>query len=105
MFKDKLNKTVVCADGFTMSVQAHDGAYCYPRVNNGFYQEVEIGFPSLVEGGILAYAEEPENPTRTVYAYVPVDLVRHVIDRHGGIVEGQVPKGVPVYGVTHSRDY
>jgi len=105
MFKNKLNKKVVCADGFTMSVQAHDGAYCEPRVDDGYYSTVEIGFPSLVEGAILSYAEEPDNPTGTVYGWVPADLVRHLIDRHGGIVEGEVPKGVPVYGVTHSRDY
>ena len=27
------NRRVVCADGFTMSVQAHQGAYCSPRMS------------------------------------------------------------------------
>ena len=29
----KRNEAVVCADGFRMSVQAHDGAYCEPRAD------------------------------------------------------------------------
>ena len=34
---------VVCASGFSMSVQAHDGAYCKPRANNAArYIEVEV---------------------------------------------------------------
>ena len=37
---------VQCANGFSMSVQAHDGAYCDPRVDGAAsYQQVEIGFP------------------------------------------------------------
>ena len=28
------NRRLVCADGFEMSVQAHDGAYCSPRIDN-----------------------------------------------------------------------
>ena len=40
-------KRVQCADGFSMSVQAHDGAYCRPRIDGAdFYIDVEVGFPS-----------------------------------------------------------
>ena len=100
------NERVVCKDGFTMSVQASDGNYCVPRQNNAkSYSEVEIGFPSRKEPSIMTYAENKQDPCGTVYGYVPVDLVRHIIDKHGGIRSGEVPKGVPVYGVTHSRDY
>ena len=49
---------VVCADGFSMSVQAHGGAYCSPRVENAErYDEVEIGFPSESEPLLLRYME------------------------------------------------
>ena len=91
----KKNKVVVCADGFRMSVQAHDGAYCEPRLDGQRkYTLVEIGFPSAKEELLMPWAEEREKPTDTVYGYVPVDIVTNVIVKHGGIVEGQVPAGV-----------
>ena len=91
----KRNKMVVCADGFNMSVQAHDGAYCDPRKDAARqYTLVEIGFPSQAEALIMPWAESPEDPTGTVYGYVPVDVVTNVIVKHGGMVEGEVPPGV-----------
>ena len=97
-----LNKMVVCRDGFSFSCQASHTNYCSPRISNAsHYTEVEIGFPSDVEPMIMEYCEDHEDPTGTVYAYVPSDLVRHIIDKHGGISSGEVPKGVPVYGNTH----
>jgi len=90
------NRQVVCADGFTMSVQAHYGAYCTPRINGADkYEEVEVGFPSNREELIMTYAEEPDSPTQTVYAYVPVQVVTNVLAKHGGIVEGELPAGIP----------
>ena len=86
---------VVCADGFTMSVQAHDGAYCEPRKDaQRKYTLVEIGFPSQEEALIMPWCEDEGNPTETVYGYVPVDVVTNVIVKHGGMVEGEVPPGV-----------
>ena len=86
---------VVCADGFNMSVQAHDGAYCEPRLDGQRkYTLVEIGFPSAEEPLIMPWCENDHNPTNTVYGYVPVDIVTNVIVKHGGIVEGEVPPGV-----------
>ena len=94
------NRMVVCADGFKMSVQAHAGAYCSPRINGADrYEEVEVGFPSHVEDLIMGYAEEPDSPTQTVYAYVPVQVVTNVLAKHGGIVDGEVPRGVAPSGV------
>jgi hypothetical protein len=101
-FKKKLNKKVLCNDGFSFSCQANETAYCVPRVDQAnHYVEVEIGYPTGTEPLIMDYCENPENPTGTVYAYVPSDLVRHIIDKHGGIESGEVPKGVPIYGNTH----
>ena len=91
----KRNKMVVCADGFNMSVQAHNGAYCDPSMDAARkYTLVEIGFPSQAEELIMPWAESPEDPTGTVYGYVPVDVVTNVIVKHGGMVEGEVPPGV-----------
>jgi len=91
----KLNEKVVCADGFTMSVQAHAGAYCLPRMTGApVYREVEVGFPNMEEPMLLEWAEEPQRPTDTVYAWVPVQVVTNVIAKHGGMVSGAVPRGV-----------
>jgi hypothetical protein len=94
------NRQVVCADGFTMSVQAFEGGYCTPGINNANkYTEVEVGFPSKPEELLMEYAEEPDRPTQTVYAYVPVQVVTNVLAKHGGIVDGEVPRGVAPIGV------
>jgi len=89
------NAKVVCADGFEMSVQAHDGAYCTPRRSNADrYKEVEVGFPNAVEPMLMEYVEDEGRPTDTVYPYVPVQVVTNVIAKHGGMTEGDVPAGV-----------
>jgi len=94
--REKLNKPVVCADGFRMSVQAHHSAYCTPRQDDAErYTYVEVGFPSAEEPLIMEYAEEADKPTRTVYGWVPAHVVSMVIAKHGGMVEGEVPNGVP----------
>jgi hypothetical protein len=86
---------VVCADGFEMSVQAHEGAYCTPRTNNAdTYALVEVGFPSIEEPMLMKWAEDKESPTDTVYGWVPVKVVTDVIAKHGGMVSGEVPSGV-----------
>ena len=92
----KLNTKIICADGFSMSVQASGTAYCTPRKTGAVrYSEVEIGFPSSREDLLLEYAEDQGNPTETVYGYVPANIVSLVIVKHGGIVEGQLPAGMP----------
>ena len=89
------NELVVCADGFSMSVQAHAGAYCIPRMTGApVYREVEVGFPSEREELLMEWAEEADRPTDTVYGYVPVGIVTNVIAKHGGMVSGEVPRGV-----------
>ena len=90
-----LNDRIVCKDGFTMSVQANQQAYCTPRITDAeTYTEVEIGFPSEREELIMDWAELHDRPTETVYAYVPVSVVTNVIAKHGGIVSGAFPKCV-----------
>jgi hypothetical protein len=78
-------KRITCADGFSISVQAHEGAYCRPRESDGPWHKVELGFPSEDPGKeFVQYCEDPESPTETVYAYVPIELVEALIARHGG---------------------
>ena len=79
-----------------MSVQAGETQYCYPRENGADrYTEVEIGFPNRSEDLLLEYAENGDRPTETVYAYVPASLVTLVIAKHGGMVSGELPAGIP----------
>jgi len=79
-----------------MSVQAGETQYCHPRVTGAErYTEVEIGFPNQKEDLILEYAENSDTPTETVYAYVPAPLVTLVIAKHGGMIEGELPAGIP----------
>ena len=91
------NKKVLCKEGFAMSVQANSYAYCSPKNDDGPYTSVEVGYPSEIENLIINYAEDSEALTDTVYGYVPVGTVYLVITKHGGMVSGQVPPGVPVY--------
>ena len=84
-------ETVRCADGFNMSVQASQRAYCNPRSNTGPWDSVEVGYPSAYELCLMPYAEEPGRPTETVYGYVPNKLVHSVIETHGGLISGEVP--------------
>lgn len=79
---------IVCADGLTLSVQASHLHYCSPRNDEGPYSTVEIGFPSEKVEEFMEYAEDAENPTQTVYARVPVEVVLQVINSRGGVVLG-----------------
>jgi hypothetical protein len=93
---------VRCVDGFSLSVIAGEGTYCAPRPDRygglgdapgdypGPYTAVEVGYPSErpepwdEPGGWRSYAEDGNDPTETVYGYVPVELVRALIAAHGG---------------------
>lgn len=77
---------LVCGDGFSISIQANGFAYCLPRKWEGPYTHVECGFPSEEEPDLMEWAEDPDNPTGTVYGYVPVETVKAVLEKHGGVV-------------------
>ena len=94
----KTRDYVVCADGFTISVQASEKHYCSPRANGAevIYGRVEIGYPSEHEPEFDEYVEKLEHATidwtGSVYGWVPSDIVALVIAKHGGMVSGQIPK-------------
>ena len=88
----KSYEMVTCADGFTVSIQAGKHHYSEPRSNAvRAYESVELGFPNRPCVFIKDYAEDPANPTGTVYGYVPAHVVRKMIAGHGGIVSGECP--------------
>lgn len=86
MFKPHTPR-VVCADGFSISIQASERNYCSPRENEGPYSMVECGFPSEKPGWeMMTYAENGLDPTNTVYGWVPVDVVKRELESHGPIL-------------------
>lgn len=63
-----------------LSIQANEDTYCHPRETSmeyKFYTEVEVGFPSWTfsKGTLGAYAEDIDEPTETVYPYIPISVV------------------------------
>ena len=79
---------IVCKDGDSVSVQASGVHYCKHRVDGeDKYESVERGFPNREDPLINDYAEDDGDLTRTVYGYVPVEVVNELIEKHGGIVE------------------
>lgn len=69
-------KIKIADTDYELSIQASENHYCSPRENlQEVYDEVEIGFPNFIfsEEFINQYAEEPESPKDTVYAYVPME--------------------------------
>ncbi len=89
----KLYRRVVCEDGFSISIQADSTKYCEPRRDShiGGYSSVELGYPNRPCPFIIDYAETPEDLSGSVYGYVPANVVRKMIEAHGGIVEGECP--------------
>lgn len=91
------NPRIVCADGFSMSVQAHETSYCTPRQAGVPHTHLEGGFPSSapLDPELLASAEnsfeEDGDPCETVYPYVAREVFEREFEAHGGIVEGSLP--------------
>lgn len=74
-----------CNDGYSISVQASSFHYCRPQLDGvQNYESVELGFPSKEDELINDYAEG-DDYTKTVYGYVPIEVVERLIEKHGGI--------------------
>jgi hypothetical protein len=96
---------ILCADGFSMSVQGNQFAYCTPRISDSrYYTRVEVGFPSERDELLMPHIDSayeynketdeydiPADPTGTVYPYTPAEVVMAVIQAHGGMVRGELP--------------
>jgi hypothetical protein len=84
---------VTCQDGLKMSIQASRTHYCEPRIDQArHYSHVEIGFPSRRVEALMPFAENKEDPTGTVYGWVPTSIVASIIKGAGGITSnGSLP--------------
>ncbi len=78
---------LVCKDGFSMSIQAGEDFQCTPMEHreDGDYTAVELGALSSLEELLVPYAEDKDALLDTTYPYVPVELVKVVIETHGEI--------------------
>ena len=95
--EDGLQKSrphILCADGFTLSVQAGTLFYSVPRMDlpDGAYENVEVGRLSKKEELLADYTEDKKITGKTVYPRVPVKLVEDVIHKHGGFYESRMPE-------------
>ncbi len=103
----KLNRRIVCADGFTISIQANEYAYCEPRISNAIsYTHVEMGYPNRSDDLLLKYAEDFEYVSnedidlkQSVYPYTPANVVKDMIERHGGMLDGELPNGININNI------
>jgi hypothetical protein len=80
----RLVRPIVCKSGLKMSVQASETHYCIPRENVGPWVSVEVGFPNKVVNDLLEFGCG-DDPTDTVYSYVPVELVEKIVNDNGGL--------------------
>lgn len=75
-----------CNDGFGMSVQGGRTEYSYPRENSPDFLSMEIGNILSDEELFHPYKDEKHKPyNKTVYGYVPIEIIQQVIEKHGGI--------------------
>jgi len=89
------NPRIICTDGVSLSVQASSYHYCSPRIDEldhwTDYSSVEVGFIKNANDEDFtppddwkAYAEDgfPSD----VYSFVPTQMVKEFIEKHGGTV-------------------
>lgn len=80
---------VICADGFSISIQVNKGNYC--ESENGTrefgteWKSVEWGFPSEEIDPVKYNAEDESNTMGTVGGYVKMSVMEELIAEHGGI--------------------
>jgi hypothetical protein len=93
---NNMRPTLICKDGFKMSVQAGSGYHCEPREETTKYTSVEIGFPNYDDilavfqcGSLEQYEAERsyylKDPLDGIIERIPAEIIQKVIDKHGGI--------------------
>lgn len=85
----RMTECLTLKDGTTFSIQASRSHYCTPRKtirDYKAYTHFEIGFPSVKIKELLEFAEDIENPTDTVYGYVPKNIIDKIVKSRGGVV-------------------
>ena len=86
-FTGRLVDTTVCADGAELDVQAHQGAYCAPRTDEGPWTAVEVDTTWRVGAFARYLAEGPDEHGHYIYARVPVEVVEAIVAEHGGLAK------------------
>ena len=83
----KLLPRFVCADGFSLSVQASNIHRCSPQNLTGPYSTVECGCLSEPVPELMPYItpEDGIPETECSYQNVPVETLVALINRHGGL--------------------
>jgi len=80
---------IILENDVIISVQASEAHYCYPKINYGIWDSVEVyidpKYYKDVPDELLKYNEEHGDDP--VMGYVPIDLVVAVIITSGGIDE------------------
>lgn len=87
----QMTNWLLLADGTTLSVQAGRFHYCTPKEDSesnsyDIYTHFEVGYPNRELSLLMPYAEDVDNPTDTVYGYVPKYIIESVVEECGGIV-------------------
>ena len=81
--RDRIAPAILCKDGFAMSIQASSEHNCTPRDDDGPWIEFEVkanDSPKMLEPYLMI---------DDTYTKVPIDILRKLIDIHGGIVLGR----------------
>ena len=79
----------VCKDGVSLSVQSSRMHYCEPRNDEGPYSLVEVGYVKGADGVQFCPPDSWKDYAdlgfpSDVYGFVPVELVKAFIAKHGG---------------------
>lgn len=100
-----LYERVYFNNGGNISIQASRTAYSKPRNDEGPYTHMEMGYPSkntVLPKNVLKYVEQSatynddgsysgNDPYNSVYPYVPVSVIKQLIQANGGIKSGELP--------------
>lgn len=94
-----LYERVYFNNGGNISIQASRTAYSNPRNDEGPYTHMEMGYPSkdtVLPKNVLRYVEQSSlegtnDPYDSVYPYVPVSVIKELVQANGGVKSGELP--------------
>lgn len=93
------NRAIVCADGYSVSIQACHMCYCRPKKSIddiSAYEAFELGYPTKRDECLAPYGHV-EDGERGIFGYVPRSVVEELIAIHGGIVSQiELPDEMPL---------
>lgn len=72
---------IVCENGFSMSVQAGEYNYCYPKEDKADWTHVEVGYPSERVPELDKFTNEDFE----IYYRIPIELILEIIANNGGL--------------------